>query len=165
MFAMVILVNLGCFILILRDYLSKKNWFAFAGIGCWMFLLFMSLEKSTKSLPITLKDKRKQGIDQEANVKQFLTTGKVADLKNKKRYSIPYPDPDRLAMILSWQEIKDILPTNVRPAVNPPSVKSGRLDGTTNWMLAHYVWFGLAGMVGLFAIAVYRVQTRKPLSK
>jgi hypothetical protein len=165
LFAMMLLINLACFILILEDYISQKNWLAIAGIGSWMFLLFIPMKKIGDSLPGTLQDKYELSMEQEMHVRKYVTSGNISELRNKKMHAIPYPDADRLATILNWQEIRDILPTNIRAVSNPSSDKSGRLDSTIKWMLSHYVLFGIAGMAGLFLIAVYRVLSRKPLNK
>jgi hypothetical protein len=156
LFAVLILLNLACFVLILLEYLSKKNWMAYAVIVSWMILLFVPLNRVGKSLKETLKDKHELSQTQETNVRNYVISGDTSVLKNKKVHDIPYPDVDRLAMIISMPEIKDILPTNVNPSNRP-----GRLDSATNWTLSHYALFGLSGMVLLLVAALFRWRTIK----
>jgi hypothetical protein len=57
--------------------------------------------------------KKTQGLEQEKNVRSYLCSRNISDLQNKISQQIPYPDPNRLAMILDIPEIQKILPGNI----------------------------------------------------
>jgi hypothetical protein len=61
-------------------------------------------------------EKAAQSREQEANVKEYLRAGNTAVLQNKPLLAIPYPSPERLAMLLSDPTIRMALPRLVRPA-------------------------------------------------
>lgn len=67
---------------------------------------------------------------QVENVRHFLKTGDVAELRKQPLFHIPYPDPDRLAMMLNDPIMRDILPFNVRTAM--------RLQGNTAFVANGY---------------------------
>ena len=51
------------------------------------------------------------------NVRHFLKTGDVAELRRQPLFHIPYPDPNVLAMMLENPAIRDALPPSVRTPI------------------------------------------------
>lgn len=157
LFAMCILINFACLISLLKDQLEKRNGLAYAGLIGWLAFFFIGLRLiNNDTLSGALNAKHAQGLEQEKNVRNFVTTGNPSILKHKLPYDIPYPDPERLGMILNWPEIRNILPTNIRP-----DGPAGRLDAFTNWILAHYYLFMITGLAGILFITVYHVRNLK----
>lgn len=70
----------------------------------------------------------KQGVEEMAshaafsrtqinNVRHFVATDDLAELRRQPLFSNPYPDPDRLAMMLRDPTVRNFLPSSVRPAM------------------------------------------------
>jgi hypothetical protein len=153
LFAIGILINFACLVLLLKDLLDKRKVVAFAGIIIWTAIIFISLKSvNDGALADTLAAKRSQGVAQEKNVSNYLKSRNIKDLKNKGSYEIPYPDPERLGMILNWPEIRNILPATIRQGA-----PAGRLDGVTYWMLSNYYLFMIIGQSGVVLLAVYEL--------
>jgi len=63
------------------------------------------------------------------NVRHFIKTEDLIELKKQPIYHIPYPDADRLGMMLKDPIVRDILPPSIRPSIplegNDSFVKNG----------------------------------------
>lgn len=70
--------------------------------------------------------KRAWGQAEEANVRAYVATGNMANLRNKPYLDIPYPDPDRLAKLLDDPTLRALLPANIRA---PLRLGSGAAPG------------------------------------
>jgi hypothetical protein len=153
LFAVGVLINFACLVLLLKDLLQAKKPMAYVAMVVWIGLVFLSLKKiNDSSLPAELAYKRKEGITQEKNVSNYLKSNDLKDLKDKDFLDIPYPDPERLALILNYPEIKNILPSAIREGA-----PAGRLDAATYWMLSNYYLFMIAGQAGVVLLAVYEL--------
>jgi hypothetical protein len=61
-------------------------------------------------------EKGAEGQEQQKHVLAYLKSGDLAELQGKSSQAIPYPDPARLAALLSDPEIRRVLPDSIRPA-------------------------------------------------
>lgn len=144
LFSLSVLVNFAC---LLNQY-SFKNLFRKSVVLLWAVVIVIALARSSyKDLPSQLNDKKRAGIAQTLNVQNYQRSGDINDLKNKPFQEIPYPDPTRLAMILSSPTIQKILPTSIQKPANGTSVSVGRLDGVVDWVLSHALLFIVLGVV------------------
>lgn len=115
LYAIGILVNFACLIYFVQGYIVNQHGWTIIGVGFWIIIVFISLGLYTcKRIPTDLATKRDTGHIQEINTKNYLAMGNIKYLKDKPHLDIPYPDPDRLAFILSSVKIRNILPTNIR---------------------------------------------------
>jgi hypothetical protein len=83
----------------------------------WLALVVPALVSHAlqSSIPAII-EKGAQGAEQRNNVVEYLKSGNVAVLRGKPLQAIPYPDPERLAKLLSDPQIRLILPAPIRPA-------------------------------------------------
>ncbi len=65
---------------------------------------------AVKRLPVEINSKGENGRVETRNVGAYLKTGDISVLKVKEQLDIPYPDPDRLASLLSLPAIRGLLP-------------------------------------------------------
>jgi len=63
------------------------------------------------------------------NVRHFLKTGDLAELRRQPLFHIPYPDPNVLAPMLENPAVRDILPPSVRPPISLQSNASFVANG------------------------------------
>lgn len=63
------------------------------------------------------------------HVRKFVVAGDIAELKNKPALNIPYPIPERLAMMLGDPTIRAMLPASVRHGVTLPHDNGFVVDG------------------------------------
>ncbi|KAB2644004.1 MAG: hypothetical protein DVB29_03785 [Verrucomicrobia bacterium] len=144
LFSLSVLVNFAC---LLNQY-SFKNLFRKSIVFLWAVVIVIALAQSSyKDLPSQLNDKKRTGIAQTLNVQNYQRSGDINDLKNKPFQEIPYPDPTRLAMILSSPTIQKILPTSIQKPANGISVSVGCLDGVVDWVLSRAALFIVLGFV------------------
>lgn len=54
---------------------------------------------------------------QISNVLHFINSGDLAEFRKQPLYHVPYPDADRLAMMLRDPIVRDILPPSIRPSI------------------------------------------------
>jgi hypothetical protein len=114
-----ILIN---FLLLLKYYnfYLKGNFkkFNFVFLFAWSFTLILFLliyfNNHTSNEII---EKSRTSLIQENNVKKYLSTGNIDDLRNKPHLHIPYPNADHLASMLSNTSLKKILPSNIAPGL------------------------------------------------
>jgi hypothetical protein len=113
-FAIGILVNFVCLLMVAKNYIHKMRALTLAGVFCWTAAILISLGiHCVTDLPNWLANKRNDNYVEELNTRHYLASGNIQDLKDKGPMGIPYPNPDRLASILSWPEIRNILPGNL----------------------------------------------------
>jgi hypothetical protein len=151
LFVFSVLINFAC----LLDQDSVNNLFQRNIKVVWTAVMILALGwYSWKNVPQQLAEKKRTTIAQTLNVQNYQRSGDINDLKNKPFQEIPYPDPTRLAMILSSPTIQKILPTSIQKSANGISVSVGRLDGVVDWLLSHALLFIVLGvviaLVGLF---------------
>ncbi|MFZ4115258.1 MAG: hypothetical protein ACOYK6_00875 [Chthoniobacterales bacterium] len=144
LFAFSVLMNFAC---LLNEY-SFKNLFRKSVVVLWTVVIVTALARSSyKDLPEQLAEKRRTEMAQTFNLQNYQRSGNIDDLKNKPFQEIPYPDPARLAMLLSSPTIQKILPTNIQKTGTEISVPVGRLDGVIDWILSHPLLFIALGVV------------------
>ena len=144
LFAFSVLINFAC----LLDQDSVNNLFQRNIKVVWTVVMILALGwYSWKNVPQQLAEKKRTTIAQTLNVQNYQRSGDINDLKNKPFQEIPYPDPTRLAMLLSSPTIQKILPTNIQKPANGTSVSVGRLDGVVDWVLSHALLFIVLGVV------------------
>jgi len=111
-FAIALPLNEAC--LLHFWHAPEKAWLrrlAFSASAVWLLLVLLSLTAYTvkRSLP-DMADWRATGQDQTKNLRAYLDTGDISALENKPYQHIPYPDANRLAMIVSQPVIRALLP-------------------------------------------------------
>lgn len=161
LFAIAILVNFACLISIIKDQLFKKKKRSQIYAGLWVIMVFISLGlRVAYKTPDELAAKRATGQAQELNTKNFLATGDFSHLKDKPFLHVPYPDPQRLATILTTPEVRSILPANIT-GVSP---SNGKMDTSVTWLLSNF--FLAIGLGILIAVALATHWfVKKPLNR
>jgi len=125
LFALGILVNFACLILVAQDHIGKRHGWTITGVSVWAITVLISLGLyAGKHLPADLSGKHDTSLAQEINTKQYLATGDFNHLIVNPPFYIPYPNPERLASILASPTIRAILPTNIRPPLTAASIES-----------------------------------------
>jgi hypothetical protein len=82
----------------------------------WIFTAVASVIYFALSMSLPPIVAQKQLADEQLqNVKAFLATSDISTLQNKPYMHIPYPDPTRLASLLSTPLVRIILPVEFRP--------------------------------------------------
>lgn len=128
-FAVDILVNFACLIAIAQDHITMRHGWAITGVGAWTIVVLISLGLyAGRHIPVDLAWKRNTGFAQETNTRNYLSTDDFNYLAGKPFFDVPYPDPERLASILSSPTIRAILPTNIRPPLAYTSFESNPAD-------------------------------------
>lgn len=87
---------------------APAAWFALLSVGLAVAAPESAFEQAAERGAVTAI--------QEANTRAFLATGDIAALAGKPHMHIPYPDPARLAALLSDPTIRALLPQDIRPA-------------------------------------------------
>ncbi|MDB5582211.1 MAG: hypothetical protein JWR80_7387 [Bradyrhizobium sp.] len=83
----------------------------------WLGMTFSSLILDMVRITYpNVIEKAAQSREQESNVAAYLKTGDLAVLQNKAMLAIPYPVPERLALLLSDPTVRFALPREIRPA-------------------------------------------------
>ena len=96
-------------------------------------------------------------------MKQFVTTGDASHLQDKGYLEIPYPNPDRLAMIAGMPSIQGILAPEMggKRGVNGPSLVPEWVSSVARWILGLVISSGsiiaLLG-AGLIGVGIYRLR-------
>jgi hypothetical protein len=107
-----LIVNFACAALMAdgaRKRLLVAAWLAAVAAG-WAV-------QTARHVPPELEARRSLGLLQEQNVRAFLTTGAFLPGASGADLSVPYPNPARLADILSDPKVRRILPSPFRDAV------------------------------------------------
>ncbi len=142
-FAAGILVNFACLISIAQSQLGKRHGWTIAGVSAWVILvLYSSVLYAGRNLPAELTQKRDTGLAQETNLRNYLATGDLHHLQDKPYLNVPHSNPERLASILAFPEIRAILPANIRAPLDPASADA----------LASKAQFGVVGRQGPFRV-------------
>ena len=113
LFAISLPLNFAC-LLYLLDALrhsGRGRRLVAAAMAFWLLLVLVGVTTTTiqRSLP-ELAEKRAVGRAETENLRAYLATNDIRTLQNKPRLDIPYPDANRLAMIVSQPVIRAILP-------------------------------------------------------
>lgn len=115
-FSINILVNYISLLMLTKFPATPKPLWATGTAICWTVIILFVLGVYAGRHSINeIQGKHANSILQEANTRNYLATGDIEQLKNKfpVDIQIPYPNPDRLAFILSKPVIKRILPANI----------------------------------------------------
>ncbi|MGC4035401.1 MAG: hypothetical protein QM764_05520 [Chitinophagaceae bacterium] len=119
-----LLVNFSVLILIIQKWQINHPIRGAAIVAGWALIILVSLcRKGLKILPDDLEAKRRTSKIQESNTHNYLSTGDTSFIKSKPQLDIPYPNSDRFSMILSWPEIRQILPPSISPGINPATIQ------------------------------------------
>jgi hypothetical protein len=97
-----------------------------------------------------------RGSQQQAsleNVREFLASGNINALKGKPRYDLPYPEYQKLAMLLENKEILRMLPAAVTGRT-----EQGKLEPFVNVLLKSSHFIGISGLLcfGLYISGHFR---------
>ncbi|MCP5196814.1 MAG: hypothetical protein H6974_08530 [Gammaproteobacteria bacterium] len=111
LFAIGLVVNLSALLSLSRVGFQRQ--FIYQWALAWVAIVIIGFSLSAGKVVHELNAKLKQGNEQEKNVRAYLCSGDVLNLKNKQRLSIPYPDADRLKIFLDDLTIRQILPSNI----------------------------------------------------
>ncbi len=158
LFAFSVLTNFACLLEVLKNFFGKSKLVKIGVFIIWTGLIFFWLFSAfRKDLYNQLTSKRNDSIAQIVNVSNYQHSGNMSNLRGKASCLIPYPDPNRLALILSYPTIQQILPTCIhKPSQDGTSVH-GRLDAGVNFLLAHYFILIEIGVLIALLLAVVLV--------
>jgi hypothetical protein len=144
LFTISLLVNFVCLVSILRKNTVKWKNSSILITCLWILPVFISLlQASNEKIPIEMEAKKNDSLTEEIKTRNYLASGDTSYLSIKERLDIPYPFADRLELILSWPEIRKILPANINPGMEPgivkrdnPSafIKNGYYSSTTGYL-------------------------------
>jgi hypothetical protein len=110
-FTVGLLVNAACALVLWRTN-WRRAWGVVAAL--WFALALGGLaQKARDALPAELAHRQQEQRHQADNVKAFMTSGDVGALRDKPPMHIPYPEAERLRMILSDPVIRGILPAAI----------------------------------------------------
>ena len=96
-------------------------------VGFWLLTTLSGLIFTTvhSAFPSIIQ-KAAEGHEQRVNVMAYLRTGDLSVLQNKPFLTIPYPNPEWLAFLLSDPTIRLALPQAIRPADIDPQAALAR---------------------------------------
>lgn len=111
-FAVALTVNYACLLyLLIASEVRLRKYLAFGATALWLLAVLFGMTKGFFTLYLPqMEEKRATGHAQTQNLHAYLDTGDIATLENKPFLAIPYPSPQRLAMIVSQPVIRAILP-------------------------------------------------------
>ncbi len=125
LFTVGILINFACLISIAQEHISKQKGWTTLCVSFWTLTVLISLGLyAGKHVPADLAARRDTAIAQEINTRNYLLTGDFSHLKDKPFFHVPYPNSERLALILESPVIRSILPTNLRSPLAHTSIES-----------------------------------------
>lgn len=108
-----LLVNAACLLYLLNAYpvfQRQRRLFVIAA-AVWLLPVLVGTTLSVAKQSIRdLAEKRDLGKAETENLRAYLDTGDIGALENKPDLQIPYPDPHRLAAIVSMPVIRAVLP-------------------------------------------------------
>jgi hypothetical protein len=110
-------INFAVLLLFESKCLTKKGkHVALLTITVWLAIVGSGMIRNalTSSFP-SVAEKKAQSQEQQKHVLAYLNSGDLADLQGKPSQAIPYPDPTRLAALLSDPAVKLVLPDPIRP--------------------------------------------------
>jgi hypothetical protein len=112
-FALGLLLNAACLLHLVNTHpaLRVQQRLTIGAIAVWLLpvLVGTALLTVKHSIP-ELAVKRASGQAETENLRSFLETEDIRVLQNKAYLDIPYPDPQRLAMIVATPVIRALLP-------------------------------------------------------
>ncbi|MBX9742845.1 MAG: hypothetical protein K2W99_04850 [Chthoniobacterales bacterium] len=113
----------------------------------WTF--FLVLQSGSSSV----RRKKINSLIQEKNVTYYQRSGNIHDLQDKKFLEIPYPSAERLALILSYPAVQQVLPSNIHKPSPDGTAVEGRYDQAVAFLLSHYfILIGLGILIALGAL-------------
>ncbi len=115
LYAWATLANLLCVSVLLAEYDRRRAASAVA-CGLWTAWTLGAVVLQAVPIPGQLSAKKAESALQEANTKAYVLTGNPEYLQGN---AIPYPDPKKLALALDNPAIRAILPSNLRPPLEP----------------------------------------------
>jgi hypothetical protein len=137
----------------------------------WWAAIVIGLCAQAAFVPSQLEAHARMATIEEANTKAFLSTGVFPPGAGEPQLTLPYPDPNRLAMLLSDPKIRRFLPSNlqaampeVRDGVGPDgSLRIDRLGSLRDVLLAASWVIALLGALGgaLLFVWSFPNQTRE----
>jgi len=107
MYAIGFAVNFASLLVLRKEGLSRLSNKA---MQVWLVLVFLGIGFFFPGVTGRLERRRDEGHQQEENVRAYLITKNVAFLQDKATESIPYPDPERLKILLDNRTIQSFLP-------------------------------------------------------
>jgi len=154
--ALGVLVNFACLLWLVGNYSREHSRIVALIVSIWTIAIVSALGTHVMRDALkTLPDKKFIGMAQETNTRAFLLTGDFAHLKDKPHGTIPYPNAERLASILSEAKIRQILPSNIAHPLPGGLDSSGRLDAMTNRLLERYLAVIAFGLILFLLIAAF----------
>jgi hypothetical protein len=112
-FAIGLAINFSVLLILLTNSNKPHQIRYRVGMVIWLLAVSFGFAMSAGQLAEDLRTKAKQGLEQEKNVRAYICSGDIADLKGKEFLYIPYPNADRLQEMLDNSTIRSILPGNV----------------------------------------------------
>lgn len=111
-FAVALTVNFACLLhLLVASEVRLRKCLAFGATALWLLAVLFGMTKGVFTLYLPqMEEKRATGYAQTQNLHAYLDTGDIATLENKPFLAIPFPDPQRLAIIVSQPIIRALLP-------------------------------------------------------
>ena len=141
---------------------KAKNYYSFNKniLYFWAsIIIFTLLFIGYKNLPEELYNKKNNGFSEQSNTKNFVDSGDIQNLINKKQLDIPYPDPVRLANLLSDPTIRKILPEKIN---SKNSI--GRMDRFVNCLLTNSMYLFFFGLLYLI-VSIYLLYDRRSVER
>ncbi len=120
-------LNFGVLLFAVKQFEFSRRRLVLPIVGFWLFvtssgLIFMTVYSA---FPLIIQ-KAAEGHEQRTNVVAYLRTGDLSVLQNKPYLTIPYPNPEWLAFLLSDPTIRLALPESIRPADVDPRTALAR---------------------------------------
>jgi hypothetical protein len=112
-FAIGLVLNFTALLYLLEKSNTENVYRYKLGMAAWIATIVFGFSMSADALLETLRTKAHQGQEQETNVRAYLCSGEFTNLQNKPNQFIPYPNPERLKIILDNPTVRSILPANI----------------------------------------------------
>jgi len=103
------------FIILLRIIKSAHRRIGIFSIAVWTIIILLAVINTRVPSLRGATFLYQKGVEQQINTSRYIATSDIDNLRNKPQFSIPYPDADRLAMILNKSSIRSILPAQIAP--------------------------------------------------
>ncbi len=113
LFAISLLINFYCTVNLVRKNKINCSKLHILLATLWMMVLAVGLSQHVETIANDIQSKRQQGITQQNNVKEYLKSHDVTHLTNKPQMDLPYPNPQRLKILLDHPVIVRILPRDI----------------------------------------------------
>jgi hypothetical protein len=172
-FAIGLLLNAACLLYLVNTHpaLRLQQRLTIGAIVVWLLPVFVGATLLTVkySLPEMLV-KRASGRAETENLRSYLDTGNIHVLQNKAYLDIPYPDPQRLAMIVATPVVRALLPPALIGQASASHAQQrglARYTGRAVEAVKEYAlrWAALliAAGVGFFALGLAVCRSAGPL--